>query len=66
MLRDLGVGVSAPANGQQRQIDRRSAVDFQAMESFVSEFVGAGARECCDRTARPRCCFKIGVSSAGT
>jgi predicted ArsR family transcriptional regulator len=37
-----------------------------AMESFVSEFVGAGARECCDRTARPRCCFKIGVSGAGT
>jgi predicted ArsR family transcriptional regulator len=30
-----------------------------AMETFVSEIVGAPARECCDRTGRPRCCFEI-------
>ena len=30
-----------------------------AMESFVSEAVGAGVHECCDRTERPRCCFEI-------
>jgi len=30
-----------------------------AMEQFVSELVGATARECCDRSERPRCCFHI-------
>jgi len=30
-----------------------------AMESLVSEVVGAPAHECCDRTGRPRCCFEI-------
>jgi DeoR family transcriptional regulator, suf operon transcriptional repressor len=30
-----------------------------AMESLVSEVVGAPAHECCDRTERPRCCFEI-------
>ena len=30
-----------------------------AMESFVGEIVGSPARECCDRTDRPRCCFHI-------
>jgi predicted ArsR family transcriptional regulator len=30
-----------------------------AMESFVGEMVGAPARECCDRTSRPRCCFHV-------
>jgi DeoR family transcriptional regulator, suf operon transcriptional repressor len=30
-----------------------------AMERLVSEVVGASARECCDRTERPRCCFEI-------
>jgi len=31
-----------------------------AMESLVSEVVGAPTRECCVREGRPRCCFKIG------
>jgi predicted ArsR family transcriptional regulator len=31
-----------------------------AMESFVSEVVGGPARECCDRSSRPRCCFEVG------
>ena len=31
-----------------------------AMESLVSEIVGAPVHECCDRDARPRCCFEIG------
>lgn len=31
-----------------------------AMESLVSEVVGVDVRQCCDRDARPRCCFEIG------
>jgi predicted ArsR family transcriptional regulator len=31
----------------------------QAMESLVAEVVGASVRECCDRSARPQCCFEI-------
>jgi predicted ArsR family transcriptional regulator len=30
-----------------------------AIESLVTRVVGAPARECCDRSARPRCCFHI-------
>jgi DeoR family transcriptional regulator, suf operon transcriptional repressor len=30
-----------------------------AMESFVEEIVGVPTRECCDRSARPRCCFEL-------
>ena len=30
-----------------------------AMESFVTEIVGAPVRECCDREDGPRCCFEI-------
>lgn len=30
-----------------------------AMESLVSEVVGVPVHECCDRSARPRCCFEI-------
>ena len=30
-----------------------------AMESLVAEVVGARVRECCDRAARPQCCFEI-------
>jgi predicted ArsR family transcriptional regulator len=30
-----------------------------AMESLVAEIVGAPVHECCDRAARPRCCFEI-------
>ena len=31
----------------------------RAVESFVSEIVGAPVRECCARDGRPRCCFTI-------
>lgn len=31
----------------------------RAMESLVTEFVGASVHECCERSQRPRCCFKI-------
>jgi predicted ArsR family transcriptional regulator len=31
----------------------------RAMESFVAEIVGTSTHECCDRSARPRCCFEI-------
>jgi predicted ArsR family transcriptional regulator len=30
-----------------------------AIESFVIEIVGAPARQCCERSGRPRCCFEI-------
>ena len=30
-----------------------------AMESLVTEIVGAAVRECCERSARPKCCFEI-------
>jgi predicted ArsR family transcriptional regulator len=30
-----------------------------AMESLVTEIVGAPVHECCDRATRPRCCFEI-------
>ena len=36
-----------------------------AMETFVEEIVGATTRECCDRSARPRCCFKISGTARG-
>ena len=31
----------------------------RAVESLVSELLGAPVRECCDRHARPRCCFEV-------
>jgi predicted ArsR family transcriptional regulator len=31
----------------------------QAVESLVSEVVGAPARECCQHGERPRCCFTV-------
>jgi predicted ArsR family transcriptional regulator len=30
-----------------------------AMESLLSEVLGTAVRECCDRTAKPRCCFIV-------
>lgn len=30
-----------------------------AVESLVGEISGAKARECCDRSQRPRCCFEL-------
>lgn len=30
-----------------------------ALETVVAEIVGVPVRECCDREARPRCCFEI-------
>lgn len=30
-----------------------------AVESLVAEISGAKARECCDRSQRPRCCFEL-------
>ncbi|HEY3045623.1 MAG TPA: ArsR family transcriptional regulator [Vicinamibacterales bacterium] len=30
-----------------------------ALESLVTEIVGAPVHECCDRASRPRCCFQI-------
>jgi predicted ArsR family transcriptional regulator len=30
-----------------------------AMESLLTEIIGAGIHECCDRAERPKCCFEI-------
>jgi DeoR family transcriptional regulator, suf operon transcriptional repressor len=30
-----------------------------AMESFLTEVIGTAVHECCDRAARPKCCFEI-------
>lgn len=35
-----------------------------AMESFLTEMVGVPARECCERSGRPKCCFEIKEPSA--
>jgi DeoR family transcriptional regulator, suf operon transcriptional repressor len=37
----------------------------RAMESLVKELVGASVHECCERTQRPRCCFKVARKAAG-
>jgi predicted ArsR family transcriptional regulator len=37
-----------------------------AMESLVTEVVGAPVHECCDRFERPRCCFEIAVNKPPT
>ena len=34
-----------------------------AIESLVSEMIGATVHECCDRADRPRCCFVVGDNS---
>jgi predicted ArsR family transcriptional regulator len=38
----------------------------RALESLVSEVVGAPVHECCDRDARPRCCFEIDAAALTT
>ncbi len=30
-----------------------------ALESLLTEILGVEVNECCDRTARPQCCFKV-------
>jgi predicted ArsR family transcriptional regulator len=37
-----------------------------AMESFVSEFVGATVTQHCDRRERPRCCFHVPAMDGDT
>jgi predicted ArsR family transcriptional regulator len=34
-----------------------------AMESLVTRIVGAKAKQCCDRSARPQCCFEIAAAA---
>jgi predicted ArsR family transcriptional regulator len=33
-----------------------------ALESLLSEFVGASVTKCCDRYNRERCCFEVGMA----
>jgi predicted ArsR family transcriptional regulator len=37
-----------------------------AMESLLSQFVGATVSKCCDRYNRERCCFEVGVPDRGS
>lgn len=39
-----------------------------AMESLITEVIGASVVECCERNGRPRCCFEISgaATSSGT
>jgi predicted ArsR family transcriptional regulator len=37
-----------------------------AMESLLTEVLGAEVDECCDRTGRPKCCFKIEADGHAT
>jgi predicted ArsR family transcriptional regulator len=34
-----------------------------ALESLLSEFVGASVTKCCDRYNRERCCFEVGLTA---
>lgn len=40
----------------------RSPQVCHAIETLVSEITGANVSECCDRSARPRCCFELRAS----
>lgn len=55
VIRGVGCPVAA-LSGKHRGV-------CVAMESFVAEIVRAPVEECCDRTDRPQCCFKIGGRS---
>jgi predicted ArsR family transcriptional regulator len=37
-----------------------------AMESLLTEVVGAEVRECCDRRERPKCCFEVDAENPPT
>lgn len=37
----------------------RQPVLCQALESLLTEFLGAPVRACCDHGERPRCCFRV-------
>jgi predicted ArsR family transcriptional regulator len=36
-----------------------------ALESLLSEFVGAKVSKCCDRYNREQCCFEVGMTAQG-
>jgi len=55
VIRCIGCPLSA--------VTGKHPVVCHAMETLVSEIVGAEVRECCDRSARPKCCFEIGPPS---
>jgi predicted ArsR family transcriptional regulator len=51
VLRGTGCPLSSTVSGRPETC--------RAVESFVSEIVGAPVRECCARDGRPRCCFTV-------
>ena len=54
-IRGLNCVLAAAVNGQPHVC--------RAMESLLEELIESPVRECCDRGARPRCCFEIAVAS---
>ena len=55
-IRGFGCLLAAAVHGQPHVC--------HAMESLLSELVGAPVRECCERGAQPRCCFEISSEPA--
>jgi predicted ArsR family transcriptional regulator len=50
-------GVSCPLAA----VTGKHAAVCRALESMLSEIIGARVAECCDREGRPRCCFEIEI-----
>lgn len=53
VIRGAGCPLSA-LTGKHRAV-------CKALESLISEYVGAPVRECCERADRPQCCFEVGA-----
>jgi len=72
LLNQLGGLTEVKADGEDLVIQSHgcplaaTAVDHpetcSAMESLVSEFVGARVTQRCDRATRPRCCFQVAAA----
>lgn len=45
------------------EVTAKHPVTCQLAEALVSEIVGASAAECCDRSERPRCAFRIAAAT---
>lgn len=69
LLNDLGAATEAEAEDHgfiirgygcllAEAVNGRPEV-CRVMESLLEEFLGVPVKECCDRTKRPRCCFRI-------
>lgn len=55
VIRGYGCLLSAAVHGRPEVC--------RAIESLLTELVEVPVHECCERVARPRCCFEIGLST---